>query len=278
MLIPKQKSKSSRKLFSCISEHGSFLLCNIMRLGSEGKLVLVGRTVTGLMYPTRQAAGWESKRGKLSPFTPLSSSVFVPLLLPCHLLSIYTRLEKIKTRPCAWLPCECAVLHVYYGSTGGQTQPTLFMCPRHQRWTKSSRWQRCSQKTRVMWRAARLQADLFFIVTRRCRRSCLFGSARDTESQCVRWGDADFSYQNFAGWYLRKSLNMIIWPKCFHNSTHISLNSFNVINIFSMLEYVTLPVYWARHWNHESRRVSELFYSHFPCDSDKFVSSEILRS
>lgn len=95
-----------------------------LRLG--GKLGLVGQPVTGLIFPTCRDTGWESERGKLTPSTLLSSSLFVPLLLPCHLPSIYTPLEK--KQPYAWLPCECAVLHVYYGSTGGAKHSRPFSC------------------------------------------------------------------------------------------------------------------------------------------------------
>lgn len=159
-----------------------------------------------------------------------------------------------------WMCCVACVLwkHWEVGGGGVLTQPTLFMCPHHRCWTKSSRWQHSgSQKTRVMWRAARLQADTrcerIFLhcqrTTRRCFRSCLFGSAGEDGdplwANCVHTG---LCYRQIVGWYLKKKYKHD--PQWFHYSTHIFLWAASKLTFFPCR--VCHTYIEARHINHDS--------------------------
>lgn len=182
------------------------------------------------MYLSCQGAGWERKRGKLSPST-LLSSLFVPLLLPCRLPSIYTPLEKIKTRPYAWLPCECAVLHVYYGSTVGERSrpfscvPVIAVGQRaaggRDVLRKQSHVTSCTAAgghslledlSLLSAYHTTLHKELFIWVSQRDGESaCPLGSSLSEQCTQKLRGNTAFCYQRLleaffeAGWYLKKA-------------------------------------------------------------------------
>lgn len=202
------------------------------------------------MYPICQGACWESKRGK-----PLRSAHQALSHCRCSLFILPWKKNKMAGLTHDFLVnvlcCMCIMEAL--GGGGLLTQPTLFMCPHHRCWTKSSRWQHSgSQKTRVMWRAARLQADT------RCERIFLqyhtallqdlfiwVSRREDGDPLCANCEHTGLCYRQIVGWYLKKKFKYD--PQWFHYSTHI----FKVVNIYFPCR-VCHTYIEARHLNHDS--------------------------